>query len=391
MPKVKSEILIWAREVAKLSIEDAAKKLNFSDTQKKTSIEKLLEYESGTKEPSRSLLLRMSNKYHQPLLTFYLDKPPIIGDRGEDFRTLPDDYKEDNAFVDILIRDVKARQSLLHDTIVDADEGVDIDIIGKYTINSDIKDIVKGIKAFINFDSESYRKPNNYTAAFQILRMMVEETGIFVILKGDLGSYHSAIDVQAFRGFALSDKIAPFIVINYNDAKSAWSFTLIHELTHLLLGQTGLSGKNYNKRIEKFCEKVASEFLLSEEEFSNFQSSDYKFNSLINEIPKYAYNVKVSSTHIAYKLYLRGNIDRNLYNRLAARFKQMWEAYCKKLKEQNKLTKGGPTYYQLKKYRLGALIEQVNRLSYSGVLSTTKAGMVLEVKPLKVHRLFNSF
>ena len=29
----------------------------------------------------------MSKQYHRPLLTFYLDRPPDTGDRGEDFRT----------------------------------------------------------------------------------------------------------------------------------------------------------------------------------------------------------------------------------------------------------------------------------------------------------------
>jgi len=37
--------------------------------------------------------------------------------------------------------------------------------------------------------------------------------GIFVLLIGDLGSYHTAFDLEVFRGFALSDDIAPFIII----------------------------------------------------------------------------------------------------------------------------------------------------------------------------------
>jgi hypothetical protein len=30
----------------------------------------------------------------------------------------------------------------------------------------------------------------------------------------------------------------------------------------------------------------------------------------------------------------------------------------------------------------------VQRLTYAGALTTTKAGMLLDIKPLKVHRLF---
>jgi len=103
MPKIKHSILEWARKNSLLSVEEAAKKLNIKDDKKLHAVEKLLAYESGEKEPSRSLLLRMSQQYRQPLLVFYLDKPPIIGDRGEDFRTLPDQFDEtENVNVDIM-------------------------------------------------------------------------------------------------------------------------------------------------------------------------------------------------------------------------------------------------------------------------------------------------
>jgi hypothetical protein len=57
-------------------------------------------------------------------------------------------------------------------------------------------------------------------------------------------------------------------------------------------------------------------------------------------------------------------------------------------REKNKLKEGGPDYYVIKNYKLGSLVELVQRLTYAGALTTTKAGMLLEIKPLKVHRLF---
>jgi Zn-dependent peptidase ImmA (M78 family) len=83
------------------------------------------------------------------------------------------------------------------------------------------------------------------------------------LLAGNLGSHHSAIPVSAFRGFAIADPIAPFIVINDGDAKAAWSFTLLHELVHLWLGATGVSGGVPEMQIERFCNEVAGAFLLS--------------------------------------------------------------------------------------------------------------------------------
>jgi len=59
-------------------------------------------------------------------------------------------------------------------------------------------------------------------------------------------------------------------------------------------------------------------------------------------------------------------------------------------KFKNKQRDGGPSYYVVQKYKLGTLVGLVQRLTFSGALTTTKAGMLLDIKPLKVHRLFQS-
>src|SRR3546814_17037769 len=64
--------------------------------------------------------------------------------------------------------------------------------------------------------------------------------------------------IDAFRGFALADPIAPFVVINDRDAKTAWSFTLLHEVAHLWIGATGVSGGHFEGSTEQFCNDVAS-------------------------------------------------------------------------------------------------------------------------------------
>src|SRR5258708_3216548 len=110
----------------------------------------------------------------------------------------------------------------------------------------------------IRVDVAEFGAQGSAEEAFALLRSRVEAIGVFVLLVGNLGSHHTAIDVEAFRGFALSDEIAPFIVLNDQDARAAWSFTLIHELAHLWLGTTGVSGAFADARIERFCNEVAA-------------------------------------------------------------------------------------------------------------------------------------
>ena len=389
MPNINHIILSWARETAELSVTNAAHKLQIKDGKTASAKDKLLDYENGTVAPSRSMLLRMSRVYRRPILTFYLDKLPRIGDRGEDFRTLPDYFiGEENVYVDVLIRNIKARQNLVRETLIDEDEELKLEFIGRNTVDQGIQHITQTLREVLNLDLDEFRAQPRYLDAFKLLRHRAEEVGVFVLLQGNLGSHHTNIGVETFRGFALSDDIAPFIIINDRDAKAAWSFTLLHEMVHLALGQTGVSGFYAEKQIEKFCSDVASEILLPSGEFKNFQPSSLDFELIKQEVSNYAFSKKISSSQIAYRLYQRGGIDKDLWIQLRDFYHERWDDQRKKEQLKHKEQEGGPNYYVLRQHKLGALVRLVQRFTYSGALSTTRAGMLLNVKPLKVHRLF---
>ena len=111
---VNPEILTWARRSAGFDVEDAARKLGFSDSSKSSAAEKLIAMEAGDKQPTRSQLSKIANVYKRPLITFYLATPPKTGQRGHDFRQTPDARgQRDNGMLDALLRNVKARQEPL--------------------------------------------------------------------------------------------------------------------------------------------------------------------------------------------------------------------------------------------------------------------------------------
>jgi len=153
MPNINHIILSWARETAELSVTNAAHKLQIKDGKTASAKDKLLDYENGTVAPSRSMLLRMSRVYRRPILTFYLDKLPRIGDRGEDFRTLPDYFiGEENVYVDVLIRNIKARQNLVRETLIDEDEELKLEFIGRNTVDQGIQHITQTLREVLNLD-----------------------------------------------------------------------------------------------------------------------------------------------------------------------------------------------------------------------------------------------
>lgn len=90
MAGINPEILIWARETAGLDLETAARKIDLNASRGLSGAERLASMEAGDVVPSAPLLRRMADKYHRPILTFYLQKMPTPPELGQGFRTLPD-------------------------------------------------------------------------------------------------------------------------------------------------------------------------------------------------------------------------------------------------------------------------------------------------------------
>jgi len=99
--------------------------------------------------------------------------------------------------------------------------------------------------------------------AFAKRREAIEQQGILVITSGIAKeNTHRPLDLNEFRGFALSNEYAPLIFINSKDTDAARSFTLLHELAHIAIGKSGLSNDLYEHQVEQWCNKVAAEVLI---------------------------------------------------------------------------------------------------------------------------------
>ncbi len=390
MPRVNPDILRWARETAGFDIDEAARKLGLREARGVGPRDRLRALETGEAEPTRPLLLKMAKQYRRPLLAFYLPEPPRKGDRGRDFRTLPEDYSDvDEARLDALIRDVRARQGLVRAALDDEEEATPLPFIGSMSRSAGVMPLVDSIRETLRLHLDQFRAAPNPSAAFKLLRSHAEEAGVFVLVIGDLGSYHTVISLETFRGFALADPIAPFVIINDQDSRAAWSFTLIHELAHLWLGQTGVSGRLVERNGEQLCNDVASEFLLPANELPRIRfQGTLKAADLESLIDGFAAERNVSRSMVAYKLYRQQIIDYSLWQSLSSRFQQQWVKERIRKKERNKEHEGGPSYYVLQRHRVGqALIEFATRMMAAGELTTVKAGRVLGVKPKQVHDL----
>jgi Zn-dependent peptidase ImmA (M78 family) len=392
MPSVNPEILKWARETAGLSLDDAAVKLEIGEARGVPPEKRLAAYEEGAREPSRPLLLRMAKQYHRPLLTFYLPARPKRGERGEDYRTLsPEDSPAQDALLDALIRDVRARQQMIRAAVEDEEEAVPLRFVASMSMRDGAGAVLKSIRETLDLDLRQYRRRQvgERPGGFAYLREQAEKAGIYVLLMGSLGSHHTSLDVETFRGFALADELAPLIVTNDEDAETAWAFTLLHELCHIWLGATGISGANASSPVEQFCNDVAGQFFLPSNEIGALADlRGEEFENVVTKINNFAQPRNVSSSMVAYKLYRERIIERDLWSKLSAFYRAQWLRARAARRERSREREGGPNYYVVRRHRLGSgVIKLARRMLADNIWSPSKAAKVLGVKPSNIYRL----
>lgn len=325
-----------AREAMGLSLKEAAPKIGFLDSTISTAAEKLAALEAGKKYPTRSQLLRMSKAYYRPLTVFYMDEFPPEDDRGEDFRISAHVVSAREAgLLSALLRNVRVSQSMVRSILEDEEDRKTLSFVGSMSRDWPIPEAINLIRKTLDLESAENLRRQTKSAddLFKILRKKIEGIGVFVILAGDLGSHHSSIRAEAFHGYASSDEIAPFIVINPASGHVTRSFTLIHELTHIFIGSTGISADlivdepdSEKMRVERFCNDVAGEFLLPERFLSGIPLPE-GHEEAKRKIADIAREWAISNEIVAYRLRLRTSerISDGLYRKLVADYAERRE------------------------------------------------------------------
>lgn len=384
MASINPEVLKWARIDAALSLQEAADRLGFKSSRKSEASDKLLAIESGEVEVSKTQLENMSRVYRKSLLVLYSSEIPKKQVIATDYRKRNSSVtSREDALLNTLLLDYSVRQSILKNSITEDEDYKPLSYIGSLTDKASSETIKKLIVDITGFDLNAYRKTKNIGDAFNYARKCVENAGIFVILVADLGNYYTKLDTNVFRGFSLVDDYAPMVVINSNDGKGALVFTLFHEFTHLILGESSISNGDDTNEIEKLCDQVAADILTNESDYASFNlDPNADFYHALALVEEFANEMKLSYTAVAYNLLKRELIDKQLYEQLEDYYREKFIA------DKEKKSKGSPNYHVLKNYQNGKFLTGiVSDLLGDGLMTYRDASKVLGTKQMTLHTL----
>ncbi|RYY06070.1 MAG: hypothetical protein EON55_24260 [Alphaproteobacteria bacterium] len=108
----------------------------------------------------------------------------------------------------------------------------------------------------------------------------------------------------------------------------------------------------------------------------------------VRQISTLADRAKVSRTMIAYQLYRAERIESDDWVVYREQFRSEWLANKARQKENNRGSEGGPSWYVVRRHRLGAALLAVARQGMAdGSLTPTRAARMLGVKPMNVYPL----
>lgn len=356
-------ILTWAIRRSSYSRETLAKRLGISP-------EELTRWERGTPPPMEKAE-RLASLLGIPFGFFYLASPPNAGVPIPDRRRLNVGYKPSQNFLELL-NDVLVRRDWYRDYATELREAP-LPFVGKFSVESDVK-VVADIRRVLSLGPEFRHSEMSWANYGAALAKRAEERRILVmrssVVANDGQKPVSRLEVQ---GFAIADPIAPVVFVNSSDYKSAQIFTLTHEFAHLWIGDTAISNPNQgesqsNNRIERFCDRVATETLVPEAEFRPL----WRVKTLKAElglIDELAMTYWVSSLVIIRRASELNLISADEMHRLRKR------AVAAQRKNE---PKGRPTFYRLAAVRAGhRLTEAVRSEVESGSLIHSHASRLL--------------
>ena len=349
----------------------------------KVSPEAVAAWERGDKRPTFRQAQVFARTLYVPFGYLYLREPPVQKMPLADFRTAGRGRPEPTPDLLDLLNDVLGKQHWLRE-YRESEGAVELPFVGRFDIADSETAVADDMRDILDVEGAS-RQASNWEGCLRNLVRNAEGSGITVMRSGVVGGNNNRpLDRGEFRGFSISDGIAPLVFINSRDYKGAQIFTLAHEMVHIWTGKGGVSNPDYGlgyglkeSAVERFCNRVAAEALVPSEDFlSRWISGDA---SLEDNLKSLRIHYKVSAMVILRQALDNGLIDTSEYRKQYVQLIKRAEANQTSANED--AGKSGGNFYRILVARNGrTFTEAVVTSAAQGTTLSSEAAHMLGVK-----------
>ena len=224
--------------------------------------------ESGEVRPTLKQAEAFARGVHLPVGYLFLAEPPEETVPIPDYRTVAGQpvARPSPNLLDTIYA-CQERQAWYRD-FVRGQRQPELGFVGSVTVRTPPETAAARMRETLGVDLAVRRTCPTWTDALRLFIRHADDAGVLVMVSGVvMSNTYRRLDPAEFRGFALSDSLAPLVFVNGADTKAAQMFTLAHELAHLWLGASALSNSEAAPgpgflREEVWCNAVAAEFLV---------------------------------------------------------------------------------------------------------------------------------
>jgi Zn-dependent peptidase ImmA (M78 family) len=207
-------------------------------------------------EPRQNILNDIARELALPPFVFFMKKVPPLHDSIADFRSgTPGPSPKSRATIES-IQFATAIQKAAAE--LGAPRASDLPRLDTTQQQKNIEEFALRVRSFFNITLEDQAEAKDARAFYILCRKKIEDKGVFVL--------HDSFPDTDGSGFCLAHPSHPVIVINTKkQTRGRRLFTLIHELGHVLMGESGISDPfvRHNKT-ETVCNWFAVGFLVPE-------------------------------------------------------------------------------------------------------------------------------
>lgn len=295
---------------------------------------------SGQALPTIKQAKAIANCIHVPFAGLYMNPSDIPLKQipsVKNMRTMYGTYSEDNSALNIAMIDLL----LERDFLISAGTELEQDAPPFVPCIPDSTDPIvwaNSIRSQFEISIEKQYKCSSSRQFYVYLRNQIENKGVFIQCFTD-------VPLECARGFALYESTLPIIGVNDDDRPPAKSFTIIHELVHLMKRESSLCNDMTNTSQtlseEIFCNAVAGELLVPERALNiTLKNGQYVSPYSKEDILQISKHFSVSRDVIIRRMLDLNKIDQLEYETYADLFRREVE---KEREEQREARKNGMT------------------------------------------------